>query len=318
LVLSDGGVCCIDEFDKMSDTTRSVLHEVMEQQTVSIAKAGIITTLNARTSILASANPIGSKYNPNLSVPQNIDLPPPLLSRFDLVYLVLDRIDEMTDRRLARHLVGMYLDDKPEHADNETEVLPIEFLTSYISYARSNIHPKITQPAADALVENYVAMRALGADVSASEKRITATTRQLESMIRLAEAHAKMRLSEEVLASDVHEAVRLIQSALKQAATDARTGLIDMSLLTEGTSSSDRRRKEDLKNAMLAMLDEQIRNGMPTMRYAEVVRMMGDRSSVGVEAAEITEALRVLETEGKVQMGGDGNRKTVRRVTGVV
>ena len=125
LVLSDGGVCCIDEFDKMNDSTRSVLHEVMEQQTVSIAKAGIITTLNARTSILASANPIGSKYNVNLPVPQNIDLPPTLLSRFDLVYLVLDRIDEVNDRRLAKHLVGMYLEDTPENASSQEILVSI-------------------------------------------------------------------------------------------------------------------------------------------------------------------------------------------------
>lgn len=159
-------------------------------------------------------------------------------------------------------------------------------------------------------------MRKLGEDVRAAERRITATTRQLESMIRLAEAHAKMRLSEIVTRDDVIEAVRLIKSALKQAATDSRTGLIDMSLLTEGTSSSERRRKTDLKNAVLSLLDDMTRQGQAA-RYTEVVKKMGEQASIQVEPQEFAEAVRVLEQEGALMVVGEGARRSIRRVTGI-
>ncbi|GLJ23972.1 hypothetical protein SUGI_0455680 [Cryptomeria japonica] len=130
----------------MSDNARSMLHEVMEQQTMPIAKAGIIASLNARTLVLACANPNGSHYNPRLLIIDNIQLRPTLLSRFNLIYLVLDKVDEQIDRRLARHLVALHYDE-PE--DQTLDALDLPTLTSYITYERQYIHPKIFDEATE-------------------------------------------------------------------------------------------------------------------------------------------------------------------------
>lgn len=310
LVLSDEGICCIDEFDKMSDSARSVLHEVMEQQTVSIAKAGIICSLNARASILASANPIESRYNPNKSVIENVNILPTLLSRFDLIYLILDKPQAETDRKLAKHIVALYYDEDTrqwrQHQQMQSnggigpQLIRMKLLTEYIAYAKRHVHPRLSAAARDALIAAYLDLRRMGGGAgAASKKNITATPRQLESLIRISEALARMKLCEVVERRDVEEALRLMNVATQRAAMDPRTGTIDMDMINTGHSTLEREAIADVINVMRALLSEAPNQ---SMAVGEIRRRLEETRKEEVKGAEFQMALRALEDDNVVQV----------------
>jgi replicative DNA helicase Mcm len=221
VVLGDQGIVCIDEFDKIKPEDRSALHEVMEQQTCSVAKGGIVATLNARTSILSAANPIYGKYDPYKNITENVNLPVPLLTRFDLIFIVRDNPDKEKDNRVASHILEIHRDTEKA----ARPVIDIDLFSKYLSYAKQ-IEPTLTAEAIDIVRSYYMEMRRIE-----SEGMITVTPRQLEGLIRLASARARLLLKDMVEAEDAQRAIYLVDQMMRTAGVDVNTGKTDLGVL---------------------------------------------------------------------------------------
>lgn len=223
MVLADGGVVCIDEFDKMRDEDRVAIHEAMEQQTISIAKAGITTILNSRTSVLAAANPIFGRYDDLKSPGENIDFQTTILSRFDLIFIVRDDHDRNRDETIAKHVMGIHMGGQGVQEQIHAEI-PVEKMKRYISYAKTRCAPRLSPEAAEKLSSHFVSIRrqVARAEQDANQRSsIPITVRQLESLVRITESLAKIELQPIATEKHVDEAIRLFLGSTMDAVMSA-------------------------------------------------------------------------------------------------
>jgi len=245
LVLADKGVCSIDEIDKMRPDDRVAIHEAMEQQTVSVAKGGIVATLNARASVLAAANPALGRYDAYRNITENINLPVTILSRFDLIFVMRDAPDSELDGKMSEHILTLH---RTRSTPEEVPIAP-EMFRKYVSYAR-RIEPILTEEAAKELRDFYLRMRSTS---TTAESPIAITPRQLEALVRLAECRARSFVRNQVTVEDTDAIIRLMTLALQHVGIDTTTGRMDIDVIMTGKPKSLRDRMQSILSTVAAL-----------------------------------------------------------------
>jgi replicative DNA helicase Mcm len=247
--LADKGIACIDEMDKMRSEDRSALHEAMEQQTISVAKAGVMATLKSRCALLAAANPKFGRFDKYEGIAQQINLSPALMSRFDLIFVLTDEPSDARDSKIAHHIgqttYAGEISSRGGYSNEELQAImdvirpaiEPEVLRKYIAYARKNVFPVLSDEARERLESYYVSLRKQGQD---SNKPVPVTARQLEALFRLSESSARLRLSDEITGGDAERVIRIVEACLRQVGVDPETGLLDADVLAVGMSKSTR------------------------------------------------------------------------------
>ncbi|CCC08933.1 hypothetical protein SMACR_03239 [Sordaria macrospora] len=292
MVLADGGVVCIDEFDKMRDEDRVAIHEAMEQQTISIAKAGITTILNARTSVLAAANPIFGRYDDMKTPGENIDFQTTILSRFDMIFIVKDEHERGRDERIAKHVMGIHMGGRGVEERIEAEI-PVEKMRRYVAYCRSRCAPRLSPEAAEKLSSHFVAIRK---QVHASELEANArssipiTVRQLEAIVRITESLAKLTLSPVATEKHVDEAIRLFLCST-------------MDAVNQGGSTGSNRELNDETSRVEAELKRRLPIGWSTS-LATLRREMVEGK--GFSEVALNRALMMLQRRDTIMFRNQG------------
>ncbi|HXW66950.1 MAG TPA: minichromosome maintenance protein MCM [Thermoplasmata archaeon] len=295
LVLADGGMAVIDELDKMSAEDRSAMHEVLEHGQTSIAKAGITSTLNARCPVLAAANPKWGRFTNDQPIADQIDLPPTLLSRFDVIFSIKDLPNQERDRRLANGILASHREGEsrafaaPDSLGAGGAPFPPDLLKKYIAYAKRTGRPVLSEAALQALSDYYVRVREQGEEPNSP---VPITARQLEALVRLSEAAAKARLSSEVGVEDARRAIGIMQNFLKRVAMN-ETGKLDVDLVASGVSHSQRERHEIVMRVMRELQDR------PEASFSRE-EFLEACERAGVPAAKAEAHLQTLRNQGEV------------------